>query len=200
MSIESVMPSNHLILCRPLLLLPSIFPSIRETWFSSKRSYRISLGIPSPQGHDSHILHYFSIQGASTDCQTHSYLWYETNIAYLGILAVTYFSQMQPSDHSQSSCKALQQETHDGGKQNNPEQLEKNKVPPLYSWDNWTFWFGCLAMGTGNSALRKAPRSGTQWPEFSITFCTELARSPCTFPSSSFSHLLFHFCSRKLPG
>ena len=29
MSIEWVMPSNHLILCRPLLLLPSIFPSIR---------------------------------------------------------------------------------------------------------------------------------------------------------------------------
>ena len=29
MSIESVMPSNHLILCHPLLLLPSIFPSIR---------------------------------------------------------------------------------------------------------------------------------------------------------------------------
>ena len=29
MSIKLVMPSNHLILCRPLLLLPSIFPSIR---------------------------------------------------------------------------------------------------------------------------------------------------------------------------
>ena len=29
MSIKSVMPSNHLILCPPLLLLPSIFPSIR---------------------------------------------------------------------------------------------------------------------------------------------------------------------------
>ena len=29
MSIESVMPSNHVILCRPLLLLPSVFPSIR---------------------------------------------------------------------------------------------------------------------------------------------------------------------------
>ena len=29
MSIQSEMPSNHLILCRPLLLLPSIFPSIR---------------------------------------------------------------------------------------------------------------------------------------------------------------------------
>ena len=33
-SIESVMPSNHLILCYPLLLLPSIFPSIRV--FSSE--------------------------------------------------------------------------------------------------------------------------------------------------------------------
>ena len=29
MSIELVMPSNHLILCHPLLLLPSVFPSIR---------------------------------------------------------------------------------------------------------------------------------------------------------------------------
>ena len=29
MSVELVMPSNHLILCRPLLLLPSLFPSIR---------------------------------------------------------------------------------------------------------------------------------------------------------------------------
>ena len=29
MSIESVMPSNHLILCHPLLILPTIFPSIR---------------------------------------------------------------------------------------------------------------------------------------------------------------------------
>ena len=34
MSIESVMPSNHLILCHPLLLPPSIFPSIRV--FSNK--------------------------------------------------------------------------------------------------------------------------------------------------------------------
>ena len=33
-SIESVMPSNHLILCQPLVLLPSIFPSIRA--FSSE--------------------------------------------------------------------------------------------------------------------------------------------------------------------
>ena len=39
MSIESVTPSNHLILCRPLLLLPSIFPSIRV--FSNESALHI---------------------------------------------------------------------------------------------------------------------------------------------------------------
>jgi len=39
LSIESVMPSNHLILCRPLLLPPSIFPSIRV--FSNESVLRI---------------------------------------------------------------------------------------------------------------------------------------------------------------
>ena len=39
MSIESVMPSKHLILCHPLLLLPSIFSSIRV--FSNESSLRI---------------------------------------------------------------------------------------------------------------------------------------------------------------
>ena len=39
MSIESVTPSNHLILCHPLLLLPSIFPSIRV--FSHVSALRI---------------------------------------------------------------------------------------------------------------------------------------------------------------
>ena len=39
MSVESVMPSNHLILCRPLLLLPSIFPIIRV--FSNESALHI---------------------------------------------------------------------------------------------------------------------------------------------------------------
>ena len=59
MSIGSVMPSNHLIFCRPLLLLPSILPSIRVffQWVSSERQkalllpedcqYRAALGIAS---------------------------------------------------------------------------------------------------------------------------------------------------------
>ena len=51
MSIESVMPSNHLILCHPLLLSPSIFPSIRvfssETvlWFRWPKNWRFSFTI-----------------------------------------------------------------------------------------------------------------------------------------------------------
>ena len=39
MSIDSMMPSNHLIFCRPLLLLPSIFPSIRV--FSNETALHI---------------------------------------------------------------------------------------------------------------------------------------------------------------
>ena len=39
MSIQSVMPSNHLILCHPLLLLPSVFPSIRV--FSNESALHI---------------------------------------------------------------------------------------------------------------------------------------------------------------
>ena len=52
MSIESVMPSNRLILCYPLLLLPSIFPGIRV--FSNESDLRIrwpkywSFGFSSP--------------------------------------------------------------------------------------------------------------------------------------------------------
>ena len=40
MSIESVMPPNHLILCRPLLLLPSIIPRIRVFWNESVLHFR----------------------------------------------------------------------------------------------------------------------------------------------------------------
>ena len=42
MSIESVMPSNHLILCRPLLLLPSIFPSIRVFFQLVSSSHQVA--------------------------------------------------------------------------------------------------------------------------------------------------------------
>ena len=41
MSIKSVMPSNHLILCRPLLLLPPIFPSIRVFPNESAITYKL---------------------------------------------------------------------------------------------------------------------------------------------------------------
>ena len=43
-SIESMMPSNHLILCWPFLLLPSIFPSIRVFFFSPMSQFFASGG------------------------------------------------------------------------------------------------------------------------------------------------------------
>ena len=43
------MPSNHLILCRPLLLLPSIFPNIRV--FSNESSFRRLGQGPGASGH-----------------------------------------------------------------------------------------------------------------------------------------------------
>ena len=43
--IESVMPSSHLILCHPLLLLPSIFPSIRV--FSNESVLGLGLSLSS---------------------------------------------------------------------------------------------------------------------------------------------------------
>ena len=57
MSIGSVMPSNHLILCRPLLLVPSVFPSIRV--FSNELSLHIRW----------QIYWYFSLSiGPSSEC------------------------------------------------------------------------------------------------------------------------------------
>ena len=58
MSIESVMPSNHLILCRPLLLLPSIFPSIRV--FSNESALHIRWP------HIKKQRHYFANKGPSS--------------------------------------------------------------------------------------------------------------------------------------
>ena len=48
MSIEPVMPSNHLILCRPLLLPPSIFPRIRVS-----SSHQVAKGLGLPLQHQS---------------------------------------------------------------------------------------------------------------------------------------------------
>ena len=66
MSIELVMPSNHLILCHPLLLLPSIFPSIRvfsnESALPKYQSFSISMS-PSNEhsGLMSFRMHWFDL-------------------------------------------------------------------------------------------------------------------------------------------
>ena len=46
MPIESMMPPNHLILCRPLLLLPSVFPSIRVSYWPCLAACRILVPWP----------------------------------------------------------------------------------------------------------------------------------------------------------
>ena len=92
MSIESVIPSNHLILCRPLLLLPLVFPSIRV--FSNKSVFHIrwpkdwsfSFGISPSSEHPglisfrTHWLDLLAIQGALKSLLQHhslkaSILW-----------------------------------------------------------------------------------------------------------------------------
>ena len=71
MSIESVMPSNHLILCCPLLLLPSIFPSIRV--FSNESV----LPVMWPQFGQQ--WHYFANKGPSSQgygfSSSHVWMW-----------------------------------------------------------------------------------------------------------------------------
>ena len=65
MFIELVMPSNHFILCRPLLLSPSIFPSIRV--FSNESALRIRW--PNYDQTKQHIKkqrHYFADKGPSS--------------------------------------------------------------------------------------------------------------------------------------
>ena len=65
MSIESVMPSNHLILCRPLLVLPSIFPSTRVFFNGSAlcirrpKYWNFSLSI-SPSNEDSGLISFMT--------------------------------------------------------------------------------------------------------------------------------------------
>ena len=69
MSIESMMPSNYLILCHPLLLLPSVFPSIRV--FSSE----LALHIRSPK------LWSFSFSNSSSNMNIHS--WFSLELTDL---------------------------------------------------------------------------------------------------------------------
>ena len=83
MSIESVVPSNHLVFCRPLLLLPSIFPSI--TVFSKHRSlhqaakyWSFSFSI-SPSNEYSELIFFtvdwfglLAVQGTLRNLQHHS--------------------------------------------------------------------------------------------------------------------------------
>ena len=66
MSLESVMPSNHLILCHPLLFLPSMFPSIRVFSFLFKfyfifKLYIIVLVLPNIKMNPPQVFKWFVV-------------------------------------------------------------------------------------------------------------------------------------------
>ena len=87
MSIESVIPSNHFILCHPLLLLSSIFPNISIRVFSNKSALRIrwpkywsfSFSISPSSEHPGLIsfrmdwLDLLAVQGTLTTVQKHQF-------------------------------------------------------------------------------------------------------------------------------
>ena len=83
MSIELVMPSNHLILCHPLLLLPSIFPSIRV--FSNESAlfirwlkyWSFSFNISSSNEHPGLISFRMIYLTTKTKTCRHTYMLYE---------------------------------------------------------------------------------------------------------------------------
>ena len=88
MSIKLVMPSNHLILCHPLLLLPSIFPSIRV--FSNKAA----LHIRWPK--------YWSFSFSISPCNEHTGL-ISFRMDWLDLLAVQGTFKSLPQHHSSNA-------------------------------------------------------------------------------------------------
>ena len=95
MSIKSVMPSSHLILCRPLLLLPPIPPSIRV--FSNESTLRMSW----PK--------YWSFSFSITPSNEHPGL-VSFRMNWLGLLAVQGTFRSLPQHHS-SKASILQSST-----------------------------------------------------------------------------------------
>ena len=94
MSTESVMPSNHLILCHPLLLLPSIFPSIRVfsnesalcIWWPKYRSFGFNTS-PSNINIQNKNPKPWSLTSGNLDYKRHiSYEWNEAHMWIYSLL------------------------------------------------------------------------------------------------------------------
>ena len=115
MSIESVIPSNHLILCRPLLLLPSIFPSIRV--FSNESVLRIrwpkywsfSFNISPSNEHPGLIsfrmdwLHLLVVQGYKS-------MWLATAAARIWLQRLGFFALLKWKESNRDKAICLKKE------------------------------------------------------------------------------------------
>ena len=104
MSIESVMPSNHLILCHPLLLMPSVFPSIIIYLFFPSESV---LSIRWPK--------YWSFSFSISPSNEYSGL-ISFRMDWLDLLAVQRTLKSLPQHHSSKAsilrCSALWSNSH----------------------------------------------------------------------------------------
>ena len=102
MSIEAVMPSNHLVLCLPFLLLPSIFPSIRV--FSKESALCIPF-LPSLK----------SAFHAEAGCFPPKHIYYCLNflslVAWLGLLWVCQWAAGAVKRRKRQSCHSVGQLT-----------------------------------------------------------------------------------------
>ena len=111
MSIESVMPSNHQILCRPLLLLPSIFPSIRVSsnesvlWIRWPKYWSFSFSISPSNGYSGLISFRIDWFDLAVQGTLKSLLWHHSSKA--SILWCSAFFMVQLSYPYMKEVKVL---------------------------------------------------------------------------------------------
>ena len=161
MSIESVMPSNHLILCCPLLLPPSIFPSLRV--FSNESPLHIrwpeywsfSFSISPSNEHPGlisfrmHWLDLFSLQGTLESLlQNHS------------SKASVSLSQLSMAPHSGTIAWKIPWTEEPGRLQS----MGSRRV--RHDWLPFHFWLSCIGEGNGNPlqcSCLENPRDRRAW-------------------------------------
>ena len=125
MSIELVMPSNHLILCRPLLLLPSIFPSIRVLSNESvlcirwPKYWSFSFSLSPSNGGWSHFRLQFT-------CQHHTYLFHP--LMLVPGIPTHCRSQGIPFQNIPSTLPLINTPIHPSAQRN--QRLNQPRAPP----------------------------------------------------------------------
>ena len=146
MSAESVMPSNHHILCRPLLLLPSIFPSIRVRFTLWTLSTLIAILVIGKWSSESwHDLHKFAQQINGAERKSQGHLTSSHSSIQLGELPLHHPCQALPfcvlGTASWRNCLPNQARLTDADRRDN---LMREECCPSMTFKIWPWW--CLLM------------------------------------------------------